>query len=329
MAATTTIRSLAKVARTIDRRLRDRHVRPDRRGDLRYDHRLRRWRDHRHYHAADDGRLAERVCPAHCRGRSSARRQWRRRQLRYDRAYQHSSRQRDRHLFDRPGHNRDCYESFAARPRSASTSTATGRSASSPPTPARRSIMAAGKVATAWVAGNDGILVRDANHDGQASADRDRVRDQRQRPPGARGLRQQPRRPAVERRCGLRRLRRCGRTRIPTASSTRARCTSLMALGIASISLTSDGIGYSAAGGDVSVVGTGSFTWANGSTGVLADAVFATGAAVAQQEQKPALSSAEQQRRADRRDRGRGPGRRRASRRRANACRGPLGSPMG
>src|SRR5205085_7933265 len=27
-----------------------------------------------------------------------------------------------------------------------------------------------GKVATAWVAGNDGILVRDANHDGQASA---------------------------------------------------------------------------------------------------------------------------------------------------------------
>src|SRR4029078_5530519 len=28
----------------------------------------------------------------------------------------------------------------------------------------------AGKVATAWVAGNDGILVRDANHDGEASA---------------------------------------------------------------------------------------------------------------------------------------------------------------
>ncbi len=27
-----------------------------------------------------------------------------------------------------------------------------------------------GSVATAWVAGNDGILVRDVNHDGQASA---------------------------------------------------------------------------------------------------------------------------------------------------------------
>jgi len=36
-------------------------------------------------------------------------------------------------------------------------------------------------------------------------------------------------------------------------------------------------VGYSAAGGDVSVVGTGSFTRADGTTGVLADAVFATG----------------------------------------------------
>ena len=46
--------------------------------------------------------------------------------------------------------------------------------------------------------------------------------------------------------------------------------------GIASISLTSDGHGYTAAGGDVTVVGTGSYTRADGSTGVLADAVFAT-----------------------------------------------------
>jgi hypothetical protein len=52
---------------------------------------------------------------------------------------------------------------------------------------------------------------------------------------------------------------------------------SLTARSIASISLTSDGVGYSAAGGDVSVVGTGSFTRIDGSTGVLADAVFATG----------------------------------------------------
>ena len=51
----------------------------------------------------------------------------------------------------------------------------------------------------------------------------------------------------------------------------------LTALGITSISLSSDGVSYSAAGGDVSVVGTGSFTRADGSAGVLADAVFATG----------------------------------------------------
>ncbi len=54
--------------------------------------------------------------------------------------------------------------------------------------------------------------------------------------------------------------------------------TGLTAIGIASISLSSDGVGYSAANGDVSVVGTGSVTHADGSTGVLADAVFKTGA---------------------------------------------------
>ena len=52
---------------------------------------------------------------------------------------------------------------------------------------------------------------------------------------------------------------------------------SLTARGITSISLSSDGIAYSAAGGDVQVAGTGSFTYANGSTGILADASFATG----------------------------------------------------
>jgi len=66
---------------------------------------------------------------------------------------------------------------------------------------------------------------------------------------------------------------------------------SLAALGIASISLSSDGVGYSAAGGDVQVVGTGSFTRSDGSTGVLADAVFATGGAAGDQ-QKLALAPA-------------------------------------
>jgi hypothetical protein len=51
---------------------------------------------------------------------------------------------------------------------------------------------------------------------------------------------------------------------------------SLTARGIASISLSTDGIAYSAAGGDVSVAGTGTYTRADGSTGSLADAAFLT-----------------------------------------------------
>src|SRR4029078_11211125 len=58
-------------------------------------------------------------------------------------------------------------------------------------------------------------------------------------------------------------------------------------LGIASISLSSDGVAYSAAGGDVQVVGTGSFTRSDGSTGVLADAVLATGGAAGAQQKLP------------------------------------------
>jgi len=52
--------------------------------------------------------------------------------------------------------------------------------------------------------------------------------------------------------------------------------TSLTARGITSISLSSDGISYTAANGDVQVVGTGGYTKADGSTGVLADAVLQT-----------------------------------------------------
>jgi large repetitive protein len=52
---------------------------------------------------------------------------------------------------------------------------------------------------------------------------------------------------------------------------------SLDDLGIASVSLTSDGIAYSAAGGDVTVHGTASYTKADGSTGAVADAAFTLG----------------------------------------------------
>jgi VCBS repeat-containing protein len=136
-----------------------------------------------------------------------------------------------------------------------------------------------GTVATAWVAGNDGLLVRDANHDGQVSADEIVFATS-----GS----------DLE---GLARYDSNGDGQLSDADADFAdfgvwqdvdsdgqvdagELQSLAARSIASISLSSDGVGYSAAGGDVSVVGTGSFTRTDGSTGVLADAVFATGGRV-------------------------------------------------
>ncbi|MFL6749652.1 MAG: hypothetical protein ACJ8E9_01185, partial [Sphingomicrobium sp.] len=52
---------------------------------------------------------------------------------------------------------------------------------------------------------------------------------------------------------------------------------SLTAQGIASINLVSDGASYSAAGGDVEVAGSSTYTRADGSTGAVADASFLTG----------------------------------------------------
>jgi hypothetical protein len=137
----------------------------------------------------------------------------------------------------------------------------------------------AGTVATAWVAGNDGLLVRDANHDGLIGADEIVFATS-----GS----------DLE---GLARYDSNGDGQLSDADEgfgnfgvwqdgdsdgqvDAGELQSLLEHSIASISLSSDGIGYSAAGGDVSVVGSGSFTRTDGSTGVLADAVFATGGLV-------------------------------------------------
>jgi hypothetical protein len=57
---------------------------------------------------------------------------------------------------------------------------------------------------------------------------------------------------------------------------------SLTEAGVTSISLVSDGIGYTAANGEVKVFGSSTYTRADGSTGSLADAAFATQAKEAQ-----------------------------------------------
>jgi hypothetical protein len=138
-----------------------------------------------------------------------------------------------------------------------------------------------GTVATAWVANNDGILVRDANHDGQASANEVvfATSGSDLQGLGVYDTNHDGQLSAADAAFGDFAVWQDANSNGVVDSG---EMSSLMALGIASISLTSDGIGYSAAGGDVSVVGTGSFTRIDGSTGVLADAVFATGG-VAQQ----------------------------------------------
>lgn len=133
-----------------------------------------------------------------------------------------------------------------------------------------------GTVATAWVAANDGILVRDGNHDGQISADEIVFATSGSDLEGlaAHDTNQDGQLSADD----------AGFTDFGVWQDADSdgqvdagELQSLAAHSIASISLSSDQIGYSAAGGDVSVVGTGSFTRTDGSTGVLADAVFATG----------------------------------------------------
>ena len=140
-----------------------------------------------------------------------------------------------------------------------------------------------GLVATAWVGARDGILVRDANHDGQVTATEivfatsgsdlqglavyDSNHDGQLSSADAK----------------------FGEFAVWQDANSNGKVDagelqSLTAQGIASISLSSDGVPYSAAGGDVSVVGTGSFTRADGTTGVLADAVFTTGSRPAEEQ---------------------------------------------
>ncbi|QDP20456.1 beta strand repeat-containing protein [Sphingomonas xanthus] len=136
-----------------------------------------------------------------------------------------------------------------------------------------------GLVATAWVAGNDGLLVRDADGDGKISADEIVFATD-----GS----------DLE---GLARFDTNGDGQLSGADADfglfgvwqdangngqvdAGELQSLAAHDIISIALSSDRQSYSAADGDVTVVGTGNFTRSDGSTGVLADAVFATGGKV-------------------------------------------------
>ena len=134
------------------------------------------------------------------------------------------------------------------------------------------------KEATPWAGPNDGILVRDSNHDGLVTSASEFVFGHD----------------------GMTDLQALAAQYGPTLDANDAdfasfavwqdansngvvdvgEMKSLTAAGIASISLSSDGISYTAADGQVEVAGTGSYTTTSGVTASLADASFVTGAAV-------------------------------------------------
>ena len=133
-----------------------------------------------------------------------------------------------------------------------------------------------GKVATAWAAPDDGILVHDANHDGKVSGSEIMF--------ATTGTDLQ----------GLAVYDTNHDGKLSAADADFAsfavwqdansngvvdagEMKSLTEAGISSINLTSDNVSYSAANGQVEVAGTGSFTRADGTTGLLADVAFATG----------------------------------------------------
>jgi Ca2+-binding RTX toxin-like protein len=133
-----------------------------------------------------------------------------------------------------------------------------------------------GQVATAWVAPQDGILVRDANGDGKVTANEMVFSTGGS---DLQGLAQYDTNHDGKLDGGDSAFNQFAVWQDANSNGVvdPGEMKSLTALGITGISLSSDGVSYSAANGDVTVVGTGSVAYANGTTGVLADAVFATG----------------------------------------------------
>jgi hypothetical protein len=133
-----------------------------------------------------------------------------------------------------------------------------------------------GSVATAWAAPQDGILVNDANHDGNVSASEfvfglGSVTDLQAL--AAYDSNHDGQLSSADANFGNFAVWQDANS---NGAVEAGELQSLTARGIASISLSSDGISYSAAGGDVQVAGTGSYTRTDGSTGLLADAAFLT-----------------------------------------------------
>ena len=134
-----------------------------------------------------------------------------------------------------------------------------------------------GKVSTAWVGPKDGILVNDANHDGKVSGNEIVFATNGSDLDGLKAYDTNHDGKLSSADAGFANFA-VWQDANSNGKVDPGEMTSLMARGITSISLASDGVSYTTANGDVQVVGTGSYTKADGSTGVLADAVLQTAA---------------------------------------------------
>ncbi|HEY5459914.1 MAG TPA: hypothetical protein VIJ81_10640, partial [Sphingomicrobium sp.] len=131
-----------------------------------------------------------------------------------------------------------------------------------------------GKVATAWVGANDGILVHDANGNGTVDGASEIVFSN-----GGTDLQGLAAQYGSTLDANDADFGQFGVWQDANSNGVvdAGEFASLTARGIASINLSSDGVGYSAAGGEVEVAGSSTYTRADGSTGVIADASFLTG----------------------------------------------------
>jgi len=132
-----------------------------------------------------------------------------------------------------------------------------------------------GSVSTAWVGANDGILVRDANGSGTVDGGSEIVFGGNGQT-DLQGLAAQYGATLDANDADFSNFAVWQDANSNGVVDT-GELQSLTARGITSINLTSDSVGYSAAGGDVEVAGSSTYTRADGSTGVIADASFLTG----------------------------------------------------
>lgn len=133
-----------------------------------------------------------------------------------------------------------------------------------------------GKVATAWVAPVDGLLARDADNDGTITGNEIVFATTGSDLEGVRTVYDSNADGRLDAGDGAFSQFGVWQDNDSDGVTDAGEFSSLSERGITSIDLQSDGVAYTAAGGDVTVHGETTFTWTDGTQGTVADASFAT-----------------------------------------------------